>query len=1184
MTTLTPLRFLVGGAVALALLAACGGGGGGDLTRRESRTAGAFKVLATNLEPGSIWELNRPIRIEFNHPIDPASIGFSSVVIRPASAEILGHPVTGSFELEPGSDGRVLVFRPTCPTNDTNDNGAFVPGGYRYELMLPTQAQLGSSVLRDTGGHALSVGLQRFFYSPRPPAQALFLDTSPEPPRIVAVTWPAGLNFFTAPDPLVSIDFDQPIDGRSSNLNTARLYLLYSDGEVGTPGENSFPETNRLPGQLLLGANCTATGARVHFRISGLLPPNRKLRVILENSFRDIAGQTNVSRIVWSPDHQTPTLASIYNDPTWNEASDTVDEFQDGFETTRNLAGSDVLVLPPATVENGVVAASFDFPGRFVAEDADVLVNDTLEIYTDGQTIFTDSLGRPFTVSNGVLYCDDFTINGGKTLRGRGRNPLVIYATGDVRIDGTLDVSGNHSHWPTGINTPQFPEGGALGECGGGAGGTSSQVTNAETPRGEAGDGPFNLLFGGGGGGEGGFQQNEFLTSGGQDYKDPRIIAGGGAGGTFAMTPNAAIIWDNWKAPVEIPQGLDNQGPDHYAPRHPLFDVTKVYGGEHGMRGSSFESKGPTLPTPGINGPVGIYGMEDERVDTVAYDGDQNTPGNLVDWKAGWIDPPYDGAPIANNNQEPVGAWWGHPTDGPDPGLTNASPFSFDPGDPTGSLLNDFWGARINSDGSVTAGELLAPWAGYGGGASGDVQILRRYDSVSGTYVPLPTKFPDRPFLTETTWYYKGAPGGGGGGQLLLMAIGSITIGPAGFIKSNGGIGHGGESDIYTYNQVSGGGGGSGGHVVLHSATKIDLSLIYVGVATTAAQVANLSLNEPPVQAIGGRRGWCMSQLTTLPGSGTKDGNPTFMIGRGGAGGNGVVQLHVQDPGTDIIWHSQARTGINLYIRNNNVNNPVDTSKLEDVLAIYCAPRPYALIPFFGSGSQVQSVWIDTGLAYLRKDPANGGSYPDWASALLRFTGVGASGDVQRSGTRVTPQAEVATGAAGEASFSSFEVRIPSASTRFAAHFLRTPGLLVGYDVLPNAANTSKNFEVVGSTYDRPSDVLTLATRSTDGAMTLALGPTWSVRQRFFRVDTSGLKDYLPGSSNVRFEFQGTDDPDNPAAIVPGPTAWTANLALLKGKRFIRYRLSFDIDSNNQGVTLSNPRPAVDYVKIPFVW
>lgn len=1169
----------------LGILAAGCGGGGGSLSSAEQRNAGNFQLLSSNMQNGMVWELNRSIMLQFNHPVDMATVNFSTIQIRPTDQEIIGRPVTGEFVLEAGSSGKTLIFRPACPTNEENDNGGLLPGGYNYELTVPTQDNFGATVVRDRSGHPLSKGMSLSFRTPNS-AEPYFLDDRPTAPAIVSVEFPESLNFFSEPDGTIDIQFDQSIDGRSLNLNTNNLYVLYSDDTAtnygGNPTNAVYPGTNKLPGVLVLVENCSEGGSLVQFQIAGLLPPDRYLKLVMEDSFTDIIGQSNLTDFEWVP-HQTPTLADVYQDPTWQESDETVDEFSDHFMNTQWLDPGAELPLPPANVEDGNASASFEFPGQFVNPDSDFYFDETYgEIFTDGQTVFTDSNNRTFTVQNGVLYCDDFEITSGSTMRGRGRNPLVIYATGEVTISGSLNVSGNHSHWPTSLNSPQFPEGGALGECGGGNGGTSSQEGLKETLRAESGDGPFGLFGVGGQGGEGGYQQDNFH---GSSYvtKGMRQISGGGGGGTFSMVPNSAIVWTKWIG-EEKPNNYDNAGPDHSDSRHPFYgpnatDHFHIVGGEDGVRGSSFESDN-YAPGGWDDRQQGVFGMEDRLVDTDAFDGDDiNNPKE-------YLDPACD---------QPGCPDWqpGHPTLGPDGGTAGPSVFSAD-----GDTGNDFWGRRFDpKTGSFVVGELLAPWAGSGGGGSGDTQRLVRkdLDGIPGID-PLNNFFPDRPFLTNTSWYYKGAPGGGGGGQLLIMAIGKIKLGSNARVLAKGGIGHAAESIIYTYNQISGAGGGSGGHIVVHSATEIDLSSISIGSTSDINDLVDLIEDGPSHQdnfrAFGGRRGWCLSDGTRVVGSGQKDGNPDFMVGRGGAGGDGVIQFHVPNPLEDFKWNNSNRSTIESFISPGGV---LDLERLEAVLDIYSQPKPYVLVPFFASGSQFQSKWIDTGLAFMRLDPQNTTDvYPNFSDAnkvMFQGTDLG-TGSVLKSQQVIDRLPAIVSGNTSGATFAANQLRIPSANVMFAGieHFLRHPNLLMGYDIMPDNVGTA-SFEIVAATYNSASGELVLDTLTSDGSMVSALNagnPNWDIVPKYFRIETSGIKDGLPNTADVVFEFQGAEESapgsNEPGTPIPGLSVWTKDLSDLQGMRFIRYRVSFEINANNSGLSLNSPRPHLEYVKLPFTW
>ncbi|MHC4380408.1 MAG: hypothetical protein ACYSU1_04895, partial [Planctomycetota bacterium] len=126
-------------------------------------------MLTTNVSNGDSWFLNRPIQIFFNNAVDPDSVSFGSVVMRPLDSANQGNPVTGTFTLIPDAEGNAnfgIEFIPACPTNADNTNGGFVPGNFNYELSLPTEGSSGASVLRDVKGNQLAIGLTRNFRTP----------------------------------------------------------------------------------------------------------------------------------------------------------------------------------------------------------------------------------------------------------------------------------------------------------------------------------------------------------------------------------------------------------------------------------------------------------------------------------------------------------------------------------------------------------------------------------------------------------------------------------------------------------------------------------------------------------------------------------------------------------------------------------------------------------------------------------------------------------------------------------------------------------------------------------------------------------------------------------------------------------------------------------------------------------
>lgn len=1154
-----PPLILCAAAGAVLALAACKGGGGLDATGQP--TAGSFAVTGVNVRDGDTWQLNRVLRIEFNHPLDPTSVSFGTVRIRGLAGAAAERPVIGTFDLPAADGGRVLLFRPTCPRAEALDDGGFLPGGFEYEISIPTASD-NPTALRDSSGRRLERGLRRTFRTPAPPTEALFLDESATAPVLLETRFPDGLNLFSIPDPVIELRFDQSVDPRAANLSPDRVALHYAAGPVGSVGESDFPETHRVPGALLLRENCGVGGALVEFRITGVLPPNRRLRLTVRRDFVDLVGQAATEDQV-APEHVTPSLAAFYADPSFAPADPTADEFRDGFDSTAWLAMDEALPLPSATWQSGSLTGQLTFPGTFVAEDQDlILLAGNSILITDSAVPFTDGTGRQHVVDRGVLRVNDVHIAAGATLRCYGSNPLVIYATGKVTIDGNLDLSGFNGRWPTSLNSPQFTEGGAAGACGGGQGGDACWAGLTETVRGETGDGPFGITHAGGQGGEGGWQDDAIgnLTT----TVLMRQMVGGGGGGGFARTLNQSVLYDDWPLTSDFkPTSTDDAGPDHNATRHPRRQVvwtpdpdSPAYGAEDGLRAPTVDNNLPA-DSPGS---VGLYGMEDLEVDRQPA---PEVPASVdPPWTVGDV-PPFD---------------HGNPTDGPDGGRAGPAIFQAD-----GDLADDFWGVRLNADGSTSRGELLAPWAGAGGGGGGDSCTIVRTQATLRADIPL------RPFIKTPgggsagwTGYHKGAAGGGGGGQLLLFALSDVKIGAAARIKANGGVGYCGEALTGVTWTMSGSGGGSGGHLVLHTNGRLDLSAIQVGSASNASQIGNLTPAHA-VQAFGGRRGWAAPVLTVT------DGNDDFQFSRGGAGGNGVIQIHVADPARDVVWPAAASAGIREYL-----GDPVDPDRLEEVLALFATPQPYALVPFFHTRTMAQSRWIDTGLAGLRSsansDPQQW-TLPDYAHALLQFAGVdSADGSVLTTGSRVTPLAEVATAGTAAALFDSFEMSVPNASAHFDPLWLRNPALLIGYDLLPDA-DGNLGFEIVGGSYDRAADLLRLQTRPGDGPLTFAVNPerpTWSIRAKFFRLEASGVKDSMPANVEVRFEFQGArPDPnvaDQPGVPVPGPNDWTSDLALLEGCRFLRWRVILDADAQRDGFSPTQPQPSLDYLKVPFVW
>ena len=1161
--------------------------------KKSEAALGRFEVLTSNVSNGDSWLLNRPIQLLFNNAIDPNSVNFASVILRPTDQANSGNPVTGTFDLITDAEGNVnfgIQFNPACPDNFDNSNGGFLPGNFGYELVLPTQGAGGAAILRDVEGLQLAIGLTRAFRTPSV-GEILFADTIVGPPLLDSVVVPNSLGLISQGSANIVLNFNQSVNPEPINFAIDRIFVQYSNS-VGV-----FPlNGNVIPGAFDIVTNC-GDGAVLHFAVSGVLIPGRNIRVVLTSNFEDLGGNTNSSSVV-SASVGVPTVAEFYADgPAIDEEDVTYDEYVDRFGNNNRLDLDADLPQPPSTLSAGLISANFPFPGTPVGVDRNFVVTTAqglVQVDTSGTAQVTDGNGKVFSVTNGVMNVHDFTIEAGAVFRAVGSNPLVVYVSGEAILLGTLDASGFNATAPDGAtNRWDLPVPGALGVCGGGDGGTSSLVTDDFTPRGEAGQGAFGLALGGGQGGEGGYQQDRNAAAGPALTDSEFLIAAGGAGGGMSEGRTDSIFWDRWSL-LENPNTFENAGPDLRADRHTIYNATidpdtAFLGAEDGLRGSSL-GNGNSPDAQGIAAPHGVQGFEDRAQDDLDGSGD---------YDAGGFDLAETGGSIAFP--------FGNPATGPDGGSAGRSLFL------DADVSNNFWGHRFLWDGTagvaptLITGELSAPSAGSGGGASGDIQTIVRLD-LDGDMLPdtLNMLFPDPNFTGGgyTLRYFRGAPGGGGGGQVQLMCLGPITLGPAAILKVNGGAGHGGDSTrdggtLGTTSQVSGSGGGSGGHLILHSASGLNLSLIDVGTAGNPGipgTFFNAINDSHAIQAIGGRRGWAASRLPVdggFSGEDNNDGNSTFMVGRGGAGASGLIQIHVPNPLEDITYHPAVDAAFKQYVTDEDLTNPVISDRQDEVLSVYAIPVPFTLVPFFSPESQVQSAWVDTGLAELR-NPANGtGPFPDFLDATLAFEGIDqATGLVLTGANLVTPGSAVGTdGGLGTASFTNYSVTISNPSASFGADLLRNPSLLDGYEMVPDSTQiTPQSFEIVDAVYSASPETLVLTTRVADGPMALLASTSWEVRSKFFRITTTDTKDRLPASASVRIQFQGTEEtfPGSNQPDLTAVTDWTGDgvtsMSDLQGRRFIRYRITFDIDALDSGPTVDKEKPTTEYLKFPWGW
>ncbi|HET6202086.1 MAG TPA: Ig-like domain-containing protein [Planctomycetota bacterium] len=540
--------------VASFLLAACSGGGGGGAG------GGPFVLTGTNVSNNVVWPLNRAIVFTFSHRVDPATVDFASVPITSAASP----PVTGTFFVDPCSDGSVVVFQPDCPSNDALDDGGLKPGGVNYTLTVRSGA--GPNVIQDTGGKRLASGITVNFKSPTPPVEQPLIDPQPAGPPVPSPLGLAsiGLNTFTAPVNPILVTFDQPVDPRSSNLNaqtpSPAVQLQFED----PPFSGAWI---LVPSTLTLVSNCVpqlgptapcpfAENATIAIAPTGILPQGRNARVVVKAGFRDIGGaigqQTNQD-----------TVLALFPIEAADPAPGEGDAFHEEFDDTANRDATSPLTIttgsttaPLAEWGNGVLRAREAFPAPLlsgaaqfnlnVASGPPLILDTTLDQLTG-----TDGNGAPalLNVTGGVVNLHNLTVQAGGRIDGQGPNPLVFNCTGSVTIGGASPAAAAVINVDGDLGTDVLPNSadvtqpGAPGECGGGKGGDSSPDNEQSSQRGGDGAGPGNLPGLGGRGGHSCFgtvgAENRRGAGGGGGSFATAAAAGGGPGGpqgTDALT------------------------------------------------------------------------------------------------------------------------------------------------------------------------------------------------------------------------------------------------------------------------------------------------------------------------------------------------------------------------------------------------------------------------------------------------------------------------------------------------------------------------------------------------------------------------------------------------------------------------------------------------------------------------
>ncbi|HEX5051595.1 MAG TPA: Ig-like domain-containing protein [Planctomycetota bacterium] len=488
--------------------------------RHEATAFGTaqFVVLAAEPTDGEVY-LNDPVRITFSQAVDPGSLSPATVDVREVDANgaPAGEPVAGTFQLLDG--GRVLRFEPRLP-----DDGAFANGGLhagrRYRVQLAALAPGAVPVVRATSGGGLAVPFV-FEFGTRTGtlASELFRDPKPGGPARTGldVTTAASLDavplgLFGAPPLAVRLSFDQALNPQPANVpvgldtdpatrgERGRIFLEYADADD-PPGEFTW-----IPADVRLERN-DASGAVVGLRPLGVLPNHATVRVIVEATLEDIAGESNAA----APGYER-VFGQFRTAAAWGQQWDAVVE---RFDARSHVDADAPFPEPVAEVGPGGLRAAFAFDGGDPTFDYTAPPGET--VLNTNATTLVPVAGAPRYVSGGVFRVHNLTIPAGSIVVGQGTNPMVFLCSGKVTIEGTLTVRGGDGRRaellggqyrgpgdlvsdPMALYLLPLPAGG-IARCGGGSGGLGSPSMTERDARGGAGNGPGEVPGAGGRGG-----------------------------------------------------------------------------------------------------------------------------------------------------------------------------------------------------------------------------------------------------------------------------------------------------------------------------------------------------------------------------------------------------------------------------------------------------------------------------------------------------------------------------------------------------------------------------------------------------------------------------------------------------------------------------------------------------------
>ncbi|MBU0753556.1 MAG: hypothetical protein KJ645_00350, partial [Planctomycetes bacterium] len=293
------------------------------------------------------------------------------------------------------------------------------------------------------------------------------------------------------------------------------------------------------------------TGSTVVMKPKGIMPFNSLIEVMVKHRLQNLRGLGK--EMDWIP------LASEFvGSFTTEEAPSGVinDAFIEDFSSTRYMADAHDINLvnanwnyqdtdeTPPHFEHLVAGLGLTGGGQ-LGDFLPLNSTESILLDTDYQPLplynaATPNVTQPVVIRGGEFHFRNIHIPAGVTIFARGTNPLVLTATGEVVIEGTIDLNGIDGAHDNSFDSAFVPTAGGGGSAGAGRGGASqppwpanfklvSQLLTA--PFGETGWGSSNKQQIGGRGGQSG--ANSFTIRFKGAFADTHSRGAGGGGGSL---------------------------------------------------------------------------------------------------------------------------------------------------------------------------------------------------------------------------------------------------------------------------------------------------------------------------------------------------------------------------------------------------------------------------------------------------------------------------------------------------------------------------------------------------------------------------------------------------------------------------------------------------------------------------